>query len=122
MSTAVVLDLPDALAAQINQEKEHVPGILERGFRELQMERTGSAQAIDEIIAVLASQPTPEEILALHPSPQLQARVSELLAGSKNGKLSHSEEIELERYLTIEHLVRMAKSHAYQQLATQAAS
>ncbi len=112
MSTAVVLDLPDALVAQFNQEKEHVPAILERGFRELQMERTGNGQAIDEIIAILASQPTPEEILALHPSPQLQTRVSELLASSKNGKLSHLEEIELERYLTIEHLVRMAKSHA----------
>lgn len=116
MSTAVVLELPDALAAQINREKEHVPAILERGLRELQMARAGYAQEIDEIIATLASQPTPEVILALQPSSQMQARVSELLFKSKSEQLSRAEEIELERYLTIEHLVRLAKGHAYHQL------
>jgi len=117
VSTAVVLELPDALAAQIDQEKEHLPAILERGLYELRLEREGYSQDIDEIVSILASQPTPETILALRPSPQMQAKVSTLLAGSKAGKLSHNEEIELERYLTVEHLVRMAKGHAYQQIA-----
>lgn len=121
MSTAVVLELPDALAAQINQEKEHLPAILERGLRELRMEREGHMQELDEIIEILASQPTPEKIITLSPSPQLQDRVSELLAKSKAGVIPHVEEIELERYLTVEHLVRMAKGHAYHQLAIQSA-
>jgi hypothetical protein len=117
VSTAVVLELPDALAAQVTQEKEHIPAILERGLRELQFARGGHTQEIDEIIAILASQPTPEEIIELRPSPQMQARVTELLVRNKAGKLSRAEETELERYLMVEHLVRLAKGHAYQKLA-----
>ena len=117
MATAVTLELTDSLAAQVTREKEHVPAILERGLRELRMERTGQAQEIDEIMAILASQPSPEVILALRPSPQMQARVSELLDRNKGEGLSRQEENELERYLTVEHLVRLAKGHAYQQLS-----
>jgi hypothetical protein len=35
------------------------------------------------MMALLASQPTPEQILAIRPSPELQARVSERLAQQK---------------------------------------
>lgn len=66
-------------------------------------------------IAFLASQPSPEQILALQPSPELQTRVRTLLADSKERTLSRSEERELAQYLALEHLVRMAKAHAYQQ-------
>ncbi|MCG6137332.1 MAG: hypothetical protein MET45_22305 [Nostoc sp. LLA-1] len=45
-----------------------------------------------------------------------QTRVSDLLAQSKAGTLSAKSEAELERYLTIEHLVRMAKAHVFEQL------
>ena len=60
---------------------------------------------------------TPEQVLAIRPSSELQARVSELLGRSKDGELSRQEETELERYLTLEHLVRLAKAHAHKQLA-----
>ncbi len=52
----------------------------------------------------------------LRPSPRLQARASALLARSKQGELSRQEEAELERYLVLEHLVRLAKVHAAQRL------
>ena len=74
-------------------------------------------QSADEILAVLSSNPTPEQVLALRPSPTLQNRVSELLAQSKAGILSRDGETELDRYLTVDHLVRLAKAHAYQQLS-----
>ncbi|MGF1520763.1 MAG: hypothetical protein ACFBSF_00400 [Leptolyngbyaceae cyanobacterium] len=61
-----------------------------------------------EIITLLASQPTSEQILAIRPSPEFQARVSDLLAQSKSGALPIKGEAELERYLTLEHLVRSA--------------
>jgi len=70
------------------------------------------------LIELLTSQPTPEQVLAIRPSPELQARVSELLGRSKEGELSRQEETELERYLTLEHLVRVAKAHAHKQLAS----
>ena len=55
--------------------------------------------------------------ITIRPSPELQARVSELLHRNKEGELSQREGAELERYLTLEHLVRLAKAHAYRQLA-----
>jgi len=67
-------------------------------------------------LQVLTSNPTPERVLALRPSPRLQARASELLARSKRGELLRQEEAELERYLMLEHLVRLAKAHAAQRL------
>ena len=43
--------------------------------------------------------------------------VSELLERSHQGELSTSEATELERYMLLEHMVRLAKGHAYRQLA-----
>jgi len=57
----------------------------------------------------------PEQVLAIRPSPELQACVSELLGRNKERELSRQEETELERYLTLEHLVRLAKAHAQEQ-------
>lgn len=91
--------------------------MLELGLQELQAQQL-SANFLDEqdIVRLLASQPTPEQILAIRPSPELQARVSDLLTQSKLGTLSAKGEAELERYLTLEHLVRLAKTHAMKQL------
>ncbi len=70
---------------------------------------------VAEIIELLTNCSTPEQVLAIQPSPQLQARASELLARSKAGNITTQEEAELERILNLEHLVRMAKARAYQQ-------
>lgn len=47
------------------------------------------------------------------------ARVSDLLAQSKGETLSAKGEAELERYLTLEHLACLAKTHALAQLQWQ---
>jgi hypothetical protein len=66
------------------------------------------------IIEMLTSCPNPEQVLVIQPSPQLQARASELLARSKAGNITKQEKNELERILNLEHLVRIAKAWAYQ--------
>jgi len=76
-------------------------------------------QCESAITQLLACQPAPEQVLSIRPSPEFQAHVSELLHRSKQGDLSHPEEAELERYLVLEHLVRLAKAHAYEQLMAQ---
>ena len=69
-----------------------------------------------QIVELLASQPSPEIILAIRPTPALQARMSELLDRNKSGTLSAPEEVELDHYLLLEHWVRLAKAHAYKSL------
>lgn len=77
-------------------------------------------QVEETIMQVLTSNPTPEQVMALHPSPEFQAQVSELLARSKQGQLSSQEELKLERYLTLEHLVRLAKAYAAKRMGESA--
>jgi hypothetical protein len=44
-------------------------------------------------------------------------RVSDLLERKHREELSATEATELERYLLLQHMVRLAKAHAYKQLA-----
>ena len=72
------------------------------------------------IIELLTSCPPPKQVLAIRPSLELQARASELLSRNKVGILTSSEETELDQILALEHLVRMAKARAFQQIAKHA--
>ena len=117
MTVDITIQVPDMLGQQLRRFRERLPEILERGLREMLAEKPGEFQDENAIIELLTSQPAPEQVLAIRPSPELQARVSELLGRSKEGELSRQEETELERYLTLEHLVRLAKAHVHKQLA-----
>ena len=112
----ITIDIPDELAQQLNQVQTQLPQVLELGLQALQLQQR-APNFLDEqaIITLLASQPTPDQILAIQPTPEFQTRVSDLLAKSKAGTLSTKGETELERYLTLEHLVRLAKTHALSQ-------
>ncbi|MCU0570055.1 MAG: hypothetical protein MUF49_26205 [Oculatellaceae cyanobacterium Prado106] len=115
--TQITIDIPDDLAQRLQQFQGQLPQVLELGLQELETQQR-STNFLDEkdIILLLASQPAPEEILAIRPSLEFQARVSELLAQSKAGTLTAKGEAELERYLTLEHLVRLAKTRALEKL------
>jgi len=115
--TTITVQVPRALERRLRPFRERLPELLERGLREIMAEESGAFHDENTIIETLTSNPTPEQVLALRPSPQLQARVSDLLARSKRGEISSQEEAELERYLTLEHLVRLAKGHAAQQMS-----
>jgi len=117
MTVDITIQVPDTLGQQLRRFRKRLPEILERGLREMLAEKPGEFQDENAIIELLTSQPAPEQVLTIRPSPELQARVSELLDRNKEGELSRQEETELERYLTLEHLVRLAKAHAYKQLA-----
>ena len=116
MTMQITIEVPDQLGQQLQRYRDRLPELLERGLRDLQAEPAGEMKDVREIVNLLASQPTVEQILAIRPSPEFQARVSELLAQSKAGTISRDGEAELERYLMLEHLVRLAKAHAFGQL------
>ena len=65
------------------------------------------------------SSPAPEQVLAIRPSSELQSRASALQERSKHGTLTTQERTELDRYLLLEHMVRIAKANAYPRLSTQ---
>ncbi|AEI46968.1 hypothetical protein [Runella slithyformis] len=72
---------------------------------------------IDEIIEFIISSPNPEKVLAYRPSQALQERIEDLIYKKKTSFLSNEENIELERYLLIEHIMIMAKKRARKELS-----
>lgn len=111
MST-ITLDLPDDLAERLRSLADRLPRILELGLRQLDASSPGEFTGAAEVLEFLAGLPAPEEVLALRPSPALEARVRELLEKSRAGGLSSEEEDEWRRYEYVEHLVRLAKAKA----------
>jgi hypothetical protein len=93
--------------------QDRLPEVLERGLREIAAEASAVPHDEQAIIPVLTSQPAPEQVLAIRPSPELQERVRELQERGKSGKLTTQERAELDRALLLEHMVRLAKANAY---------
>ncbi len=119
MSMQITIEVPNNLGNELQRYRERLPEVLERGLREILQEQELS-EFDDQltIIKFLAGRPSPEQVFALKPSVDFQARASRLLRKSKNETISHSEETELERILILEHLVRLAKSQAYKHLSS----
>lgn len=77
------------------------------------------AQAIniyDELAELLANM-DPKKVIQFHASKKAQKRLEQLLEKNKEGALNEDEKIEIERFMAVEHIVRLAKARAYQRLA-----
>jgi hypothetical protein len=61
-----------------------------------------------EIIDFIASGTTPEAVAHFRPSREAQRRVYELIEREKESSLSPEEKAELDHFIELEHIVRMA--------------
>ena len=68
--------------------------------------------AFDEIANFIAAT-SPEKVIAFRPTPTVQERVEELIFKEKNTCLTAEEKVELDDFMTLEHLMRMAKARAH---------
>ncbi len=68
----------------------------------------------EEIVDFIAGGSTTDSVAQWVPSQQARDRVAELLEGEKHGRLSSEERGELNHYLELEHLMRLAKARARQ--------
>lgn len=73
----------------------------------------------DEVLDFLASTPTPEQIIAFHPSEALQIRLRELLDRNQNALLTAEEQAELDEFSRINHFMAMLKIRARKKLAAE---
>jgi hypothetical protein len=67
----------------------------------------------DEIVDFFARGPSPEEIASFRPSPETQERVRELLELNSAGELTEDDELELEWFGQLEHLMQLVKIRAH---------
>jgi hypothetical protein len=69
-----------------------------------------------ELIDFIARGSTPSDVVAFQPSEATKAHVEDLIRREKTVGLSPDETAELDHYLHLEHLMRLAKARARQQL------
>jgi len=70
-------------------------------------------QAALEVARFLASRPTPEQLVAFHPSDEVNGRFYELIDTERERPLTIEETQELENYVAIEYLLGIVKAEAY---------
>jgi hypothetical protein len=107
----LTLTIPDDLATRLRPVEDRLPEILELGLTEWLSSPPGYAGLAD-VLETVARLPSPEEVVALRPTAQLQARIEFLIDRLRADGLSAEERKEWEHYEYIEHLVRMAKVQA----------
>ena len=69
--------------------------------------------AYEEIINFLAAGITSQSLIEFQASETVKERVADLISREKNEGISSEEKSELDHYLILEHLLRLAKARAY---------
>jgi hypothetical protein len=69
-------------------------------------------RAYDEIVEFIAAGSTPEAVAQFEPSQRTKDYVADLIHKEKLAGLSPEESAELDSYLKLEHLMRLAKARA----------
>ena len=116
----VTFEIPDELVTELVMDPEGsdqtLPEVFLLGLREWQSRPQEGFTGFAEILEFLAALPTPEEILALQPSPALQEQIDHLATKHKAQELTAREQLLWRQYEYLEHIVRMAKAKAYLKL------
>jgi hypothetical protein len=81
-------------------------------------ESTANSRIYDEIIDFLAAGTTPETLVEFQLSDNIKEHVGDLIFREKNSSLTTDEKSELDQYIMLEHILRMAKARAHKNLAT----
>ena len=75
-------------------------------------------QAYEEIVEFLAGGTTPQSLIDFRPSETTKAKVADLIQRQKTATLSADETAELNCFLQMEHVFRLAKARARLRLTT----
>ncbi len=73
-----------------------------------------TVKAYEEIVDFIAAGTTPDEVVAFQPSEAAKNRVADLIYREKTKGLSFEEKSELNHYLELEHIMRLAKARAHE--------
>jgi hypothetical protein len=101
----ITIEIPDDLMEQLTPLEAQLPELLRRCVQESPL----PAQVYRYILNFLTSQPSPEQIAAFRPTPDMQEQLRSLLAKNQAGTLTAAERQELDEYERIEHLIVMLK-------------
>jgi len=69
-------------------------------------------KAYDELIDFIAAGSKPDDVVAYEPSQTAKNRVADLIHKEKTDGLTAEEKSELDNYIQLEHIMRLAKARA----------
>lgn len=78
-----------------------------------------TVRAYEEVIEFIATGTSPGSIIAFRPSEAVKERVADLIHREKTTILSLDEKSELDHYMQLEHLMRLAKARARQYISNE---
>jgi hypothetical protein len=104
----ITVDVPDDLADRLTEAHERLPELLALSLQQPAL----PAQLYRTLLTFLANAPTPAQIAAFAPSPELQHRLQLLLERSHARDLTATERAELDELERIEHVMVMLKTGA----------
>ena len=102
----ITVDIPDELSNRLAHVRDRLPELLALSLQQPAV----PAHIYREILDFLASQPTPDEIVAFRPTPAMQQRLATLLERSHAGQLLPAEQAELDEFERIEHVLVLLKA------------
>ena len=76
-------------------------------------------KAYEEVIEFIAAGTTPDRVVSFRPSAATKERVADLIDREKSNGLLAEEKSELDHYMQLEHLMRLAKARAHQHVANE---
>ena len=71
-----------------------------------------TVKAYEEVIDFIAAGTSPDSVIHFHPSESVKDRVADLIHWEKTSGLSEDEKSELDLYMQLEHIMRLAKARA----------
>lgn len=105
----MTVQLSDEVAERCRAVGPWLSTVIELGFSGF---KTPASATVSEVIDFLCGNPGPGEIAAFHVSESAQSHLRRLLALSKAGFLSESENAELDELQRLEHMIIMLKVRA----------
>jgi hypothetical protein len=109
----MTIEVPEALAERLAAVHDRLPEVLAHGLDALSPLPNEVYRAL---LDFLTRHPSPEAVLNVHPTPQMQERICVLLAKHRAGQLTAAEAAELDEYERINRFVRKFKIRALQAL------
>lgn len=107
--TQITLQVPDALAAQVNAANLWLPTILELNFTRFQ---TRAAEAADQLRKFLAQNPMPVEVTQFSFSSKVNRRRNNLLASNSANNADDAVKRELDEWAKLYHITTMLNGKA----------
>jgi len=112
----VTLDVPEKIGRAMQSLGADLPAAIKLGVDAWRSYPTATHRELAVAVQQLTTAATPEAVLALRPTPKLARRVHHLLEKNREAGLSPAENEEMDAYMRVEHLVRLAKGTAMVQL------